>query len=267
VLGLDLRLGAQPPPVLDHADRSGVERPASNPVVVTFSEPISPASITPSSVVVAGPAGAPIAGTLTLSNQNAVVTFRPSAALPAETAFTVTVAGTVADLSGYTLGQAVASRFTSLDVTAPPPPAAGTLAACPTLRQLDDRGTQGTANQHDTVSISAVRAARCHRSVERTADQHDRGRAPLTDQLKLQIVDAAGNTTTGAAAFSRTNADGSVSVAIPADGGTVPAGRRGGDGQTGHVPRRRSSRSAVPEAQFPSADGGEAGLATRAACA
>ena len=41
-----------------------------------------------------------------------------AAALAPETSFTVTVAAAISDLSGYTLGQAVKSRFTSLDVTA-----------------------------------------------------------------------------------------------------------------------------------------------------
>ena len=106
VLPIDLRLSAQAPHVLSITPTDQAANvPLSNPIVVTFSEPLNPASITPASVVVTGPDGTPVSGTLALSNGNAVVTFRPAAAFAAETSFTVTVAAAISDLSGYTLGR------------------------------------------------------------------------------------------------------------------------------------------------------------------
>jgi hypothetical protein len=226
ILPIDLRLSAQAPHVLSitPADQAA-NVPLSNPIVVTFSEPLNPASITPASVVVTGPEGTPVSGTLALSNGNAVVTFRPAVAFAAETSFTVTVAAAISDLSGYTLGQAVTSRFTSLDVTAPPPPPAGAINA--SIPGADGTttvtGTQGTAGPHDTVSIiNQTRGTTTPVLLNPSGGFSAIVAAGLNDQLKLRIVDAAGNVTVvDLPLFTRTNADGSVSAAVGAAGGKV----------------------------------------------
>ena len=205
----------------DHAENV----PLSSAIVVTLSESINPASLTPASVVLAGPDGTPIVGTLSLSNNNSVVTLRPAAALPADTAFTVTVAASIADLSGYTLAQAVSSRFTSLDITAPLPPPAGSISA--SIPGADGLSTitaaQGTAGPRDTVSIvNVTRGTTAPVLVDPAGGFTATIAALLGDHLQIRIVDAAGNVTlVELPRFSRSNADGSVSVAIDKAGGRV----------------------------------------------
>jgi hypothetical protein len=225
VLPIDLRLSAQTPQVLTISPTDQAENvPLSNPIVVTFSEPLNPNTVTPASVVLAGPDGTPVSGTLALSGNNSVVTFRPASALPADTAFTVTVAATIADLSGYTLPQAVTSRFSSLDITAPPLPPAGTIAASiPANGTTTVTGTQGTAGPHDTVSIlNQTRGTTTPVLLDPSGGFSAIVAAGLGDQLRLKIVDAAGNVTVvDLPLFTRTNADGSVSAAVGAAGGRV----------------------------------------------
>jgi PKD repeat protein len=226
VVAVDLRLSAQIPSVLTTSPANQASNvPLSSPIVVTFSEPVNPLSITPASVVLAGADGVPVIGTLSLSNNNSVVTLRPATPLPADSPFTVTVAATIADLSGYTLAQAVTSQFTSLDVTAPLPPVAGAItASMPEANGTSTiTATQGTANLHDTVSIlNVTQGTTTPVLVNPSGGFTVIVAAALTDRLRLKIVDAAGNETLVALPrFSRANADGSVSVAIDAEGGRV----------------------------------------------
>ena len=226
VLPLDVRLSVNPPTVVSMtpADQA-VNVPLSSPIVVTFSEPLNPASVTASSVVLAGPDGAPVSATLSLSTGNTVVTLRPAAALAADAAYTVAIAATIADLSGYTLPQAITARFVSLDVTAPPPPAAGAVtASIPGADGLSTiTATQGTANPRDTVSIvNVTRGTATPVLLDPSGGFTAVVSAAASDQLRLRIVDLAGNETFVALPrFSRLNANGSLSVAVNAQGGRI----------------------------------------------
>ncbi len=255
---IDLQLTAQPPLVTSVTPANETTNvPLSNPIVITFSEPLNPATVTATSIVLAPSGGSPIAGTITLSNNNSVVTLRPSDPLPGDTPFTVSVASTIADLSGYTLLQSVTSHFTSLDVTAPPPPPAGNVTAdMPGADGFSTvKATQGTAGLHDTVSIiNDTRGTITPVLIEPNGGFTVRVEAGLIDKLRIRIVDSAGNETVVALPrFSRVNANGSVSAAIDEQGGQVDGpggvsvGVPAGAFPTGAIVTVNS----VPEANFP----------------
>ena len=227
-LTLDLRLVAQVPRVISVAPVSGAASvPLANPVVVTFSEPIDPTTITGTSaqnVSLSSAAGA-VVGTVALSNNNTVVTFRPIDPLLPNISYTVTVAAVVQDRSGYAMAAAFVSEFSSLD-TLPPltPPAGNIQAAVPDAGGITRvTATQGTAGPHDTVTVVNTRT----KAVTPVLLDPDGGftvQVPvgLADALQIRIVDPAGNQTVAdIPAFTQTNPDGSVSKVIGPDGGRI----------------------------------------------
>lgn len=94
---------------------AGVERAA--PVRITFSEPISPGSVTAASIRVSSEAGT-VTGFLSVSDADTVVTFTPLAQLANETRYTVRVSG-VNDRLGRPMSSAFVSNFVTADITAP----------------------------------------------------------------------------------------------------------------------------------------------------
>ncbi|HEY6308047.1 MAG TPA: carboxypeptidase regulatory-like domain-containing protein [Candidatus Angelobacter sp.] len=106
-----------PPHVISVAPLSGQGQvPANATVIVTFSEPLDPASDLSVLITLTSSAG-PIAGTTALTAP-AQATFTPAAPLPANTTFTVTVNGET-DPSGNKQTVAFTSTFASVD-TIPP---------------------------------------------------------------------------------------------------------------------------------------------------
>ncbi|WP_139416724.1 N,N-dimethylformamidase beta subunit family domain-containing protein [Agromyces laixinhei] len=86
-------------------------------VTVTFNEPMSTPTFTPASVVLrAAGAGTDVAATIAVFG--AVVTLDPDANLLPATAYSVTVAGSVADASGNPLGSAATWSFTTASAVA-----------------------------------------------------------------------------------------------------------------------------------------------------
>ena len=154
---IDLALVAQPPTVVSITPANGAASVAlSDPVIVRFSEPVAPATVTAQAVLLTGPSG-PVAASLALTSNNTVATLRPAAALDPNTAYTVTSTATITDLAGYALPAKVTSHFTSLNTTPPPAPPAGNLSATiPTGGTTTVSGTQGSAGLHDTVTIVNV---------------------------------------------------------------------------------------------------------------
>src|SRR5262249_8181021 len=106
-------------------------------------------------IVVTAPDGSIVPGALTLSVGNTKATFRPSAPLAANTAYTTTITTGFRNLGGHALAAPVVAHFSSVDTSAPAPPAAGSVTA--TIPDADGfttiTGTQGTAGTHDAVSI------------------------------------------------------------------------------------------------------------------
>ncbi len=190
-------------------------------VTLRFSKPLDPASVTADRVVLTGPAGT-VPGSLAVSAGGAVVTLRPSAALAANQAYTVTVVG-LADQAGATLAGPFTSRFTSLDTTPPPMPPAGSIAA--TIPGANGRttvtATQGSAGTHDTVRVvNATRDTWVPALVNADGSFEARIAAGLRDRVQVEITDPAGNRTV--VPLTRfENPDGTVSV--PPEGGRLTA--------------------------------------------
>lgn len=109
-----------PPTVSSTAPVNGAVNVSVNGVVTaTFSEPLSPATVTAASFLLVRSA-TPVAGTVTYSGNTA--TFTPSAALVENATYTATITPTVTDLSGNLLAAEHVWSFTTestSDVTPP----------------------------------------------------------------------------------------------------------------------------------------------------
>ena len=254
-------LGASPPVIVAVTPGNGATKvPLGSSVTVTFSEPIDPASVTPGVLTVVN-SGGPVAGTLALAPGNIALTFRPAALLLSQTLYTLSVNPTIRDTAGYALAAPFASQFTSVDVTPPAPPPAGTVVASipGPAGTTTITGSQGTADPGGVVVVRNLRN-NALTTLTPNADGSFSGvvSALRTDRLEMTIRDAAGNETTVPVAAFR-NADGAVVVgaaggrveglsgvfvAIPA--GAVP------DGTVVRVsPLTASDFAIAPLAEFP----------------
>jgi hypothetical protein len=92
---------------------------ANNSILITFSEPVDPATVNTTTLTVSGPGG-PVAGTLTTNGINA--TFLPDVKFDYLTPYTITVNQGVKDLAGNPLNASTVIKFT----TGEPPGAAST---------------------------------------------------------------------------------------------------------------------------------------------
>lgn len=224
---LDLAVTLQPPRVTSISPADGAANVAlSAPVVVAFSKPIRPDTLTGAveRLVVAAESGMTVAGTLALSHGDTVATFRASEPLVPNTRYVVSVAAGITDLSGTPLQAAVTSSFESLDTEPPPTPPAGSVAASvPVNGQTTVTATQGTATPRDTVSVLNLRTgAYTPVLVDPNGGFSVVVAAGPADALRLRILDQAGNETlVDLPGFRQVNADGSVSAAVGPDGGLV----------------------------------------------
>ncbi|MCP4113245.1 MAG: hypothetical protein GY749_48240, partial [Desulfobacteraceae bacterium] len=99
---------------------NAVDISLSPEVIVTFSEPVIPASITNESFFVSDNSGAELSGTVNYDNTKTSATLTLAQSLNYNTAYTVTVTGDVTDLAGNTMGNEYVWTFkTELD-TVPP---------------------------------------------------------------------------------------------------------------------------------------------------
>lgn len=214
-------LGVSPPTIVavSPANGSGAV-PLGSTVTVTFSEPINPATVTLGSVTLTA-GGVPVAGTVALSPGNTALTFRPGALLQSHTQYAFSVAAVIRDTAGHAMTAAFASQFTTVDVTPPTPPPAGTVVASipDASGHTTISGSQGTADPGGVVIIRNLRN-NALTTLTPSADGSFSGivAALKTDRLEMTIRDAAGNTTTVPVAPFR-SADGSVVVG--AAGGRV----------------------------------------------
>src|SRR5687767_13104834 len=97
---------------------AGVSPTAPN-ISVTFSEPMDPNSINSASFTLRVTGGADVPGTVAYNPATRVATFTPSSPLASATGYTATVAATVRDLAGNSLGTAFQFSFTTADTSAP----------------------------------------------------------------------------------------------------------------------------------------------------
>ncbi|HYN82562.1 MAG TPA: Ig-like domain-containing protein [Gemmatimonadaceae bacterium] len=97
---------------------AGVSPTAPN-ITVTFSEPMDPNTINSGSFTLRVTGGADVPGTVVYNPATRVATFTPNAPLTSGTSYTATVAATVRDVAGNSLGTAVQFSFTTGDIDAP----------------------------------------------------------------------------------------------------------------------------------------------------
>ena len=233
---VDLTLVADGPRVVSTRPADGAVSVAlSDPIVVTFSEPIDPATIAGAYIArlaLVPEGGTRLDGIASLASDNTVLTFRPTAPLVANTRYTFTLAREIADTSGYPLAADVSFSFDSLDTSPPPVPPAGAITAdLPSAAGTTTvTATQGTAGPRDTVWIrNRTTGVRTPVLVEANGSFSAIVAAGLTDVLEVVITDVGGNETiVEVPRFRQENPDGSVSVAVLADGAVVeePGGAR-----------------------------------------
>ncbi len=89
-------------------------------VSATFSEAMTPTTLTTSTFTLTGPSGA-VAGTVSYASGTSTATFAPSSALTAGATYTAQLAATVAGSDGSTLGTPYSWSFT-VAASPPPPP-------------------------------------------------------------------------------------------------------------------------------------------------
>ncbi len=159
VTPLALTLTLVPPTVVETAPAAGaVNVPLDTTIVVTFSEPIDPASVTGESVTVRV-GTTDVAGTRVLSADRRRVTFRPDGPLAGLTTHIVTVSDGIRDAGGNALASPVTVEFRTLDPSKPPQPDPGRITA---LLPDEDGfvlvvGTGGTAEAGRPVTATNPR--------------------------------------------------------------------------------------------------------------
>jgi RHS repeat-associated protein len=219
---LDLTIRMIPPQVtaITPADNAVNVLP-SVAVVVTFTKALDRSTVTTSTLVLRDGTGNVVPGVLSFNVDGTVVTFYPAAAFQSETAYTVTVAGTIKDLQGYPLGQDVVSHFTIKKTTPPPMPAAGAITA--TFPDADGfitiTATQGSAEPNDTVLLVNDTTGEIVSVTPLTDGSFTKKiRAQLGDEIKVVLMDRSGNQTVVSYITFRSD-DGKYLVT--AKGGTV----------------------------------------------
>ncbi|WP_245796454.1 Ig-like domain-containing protein [Domibacillus antri] len=82
-------------------------------IVWTFSEAIRQADVTGANFFVTDNTGVEVAGALTVSTDQTIVTFNPTASLTALTAYTAIATKNIKDLAGNSLAQNSVTNFTT----------------------------------------------------------------------------------------------------------------------------------------------------------
>lgn len=232
-LQLNVSLSPTPPSVQSHFPASGATGISlSSAVVVTFTEAIDAASVTPQSVrLLAG--GEPLPASLSITPNRRVVVLRPSQLLESDTLYAIDITTAIRDLNGRPLTDTVSATFRTADTTPPPPPPAGSVSASVPVGGFSTvTGSQGTV-QPDWVVVIKNLTTGALTTVLPEADGSFSVRVPALKNHKLQLLltDAGGNRTE-VAVGRFTSPDGSVVVGgeggrVEGEGGTavdIPAG-------------------------------------------
>jgi PKD repeat protein len=160
VVPLDLVLQVVAPTVVATTPAAGaLNVPLNTPVVVQFSEPVDPATVTAASIVLQL-GGEPVSGQRSLSADRLTVTLRPDTELQPRSAYTLVLTGAVRDLAGHGLVPSLPIQFSTLDTAKPPQPPAGQITA-----RLPDQdglvmifGTVGSAEAGTAVTATNLRS-------------------------------------------------------------------------------------------------------------
>ena len=225
VVTVDIALAIDPPSVFSISPANGAVNVAlADPVRVTFSEPLDPATVTPAAVLLESPAG-PVSGTLSLGGDGREAVLRPAAPLEPNTRYILTIAATIRDLAGYAMAATFAAEFTSLNTEPPPAPPAGTVTATiPTAGgSTTVTATQGTAGLHDTVYIINLTTGKQNQvQVDPNGGFSATVDATVKDRLSISITNPAGATTTvQLPRYQQKNEDGSITAVVGPEGGRI----------------------------------------------
>ncbi|HIJ94565.1 MAG TPA: hypothetical protein HPP94_02280 [Desulfuromonadales bacterium] len=113
-----IMLDEAPPAVTSSSPLPGQIRVAlATPIVITFTEPVQPGSISPASLSVTSAVG-PVEGFREMSVNDTVVTFTPTQPLKDETTYSIRVSG-VKDRVDRSMLQDFVAKFTTVDITPP----------------------------------------------------------------------------------------------------------------------------------------------------
>ena len=239
---VDLRIEALAPRVTSVTPSDGEGDVAlTAPIVLSFSEPIAPASA--SAITLETATGDVIPGAIHWSDANRVATFRATDPLATNAAHRVRVTTALQDAGGRNAASEFTSTFTTIDLAPRPTPPAGSISA--TVPGASNRttvsATQGTAGLRDEVKIFnltkntfQIALVNPDGSFAATLD------AKTTDKLRIGITTPGGaQTNIDIARFSQENADGSITSTVDASGGVLFGPERDPHGRArGHVPRR-----------------------------
>ena len=221
VTSSDLLLSAAALSIVSVSPPDGARNvPLESLVTVIFSKPIDPGTVAPGALSLSL-GGVPVAGSAGLAPGGRTLTFRPDALLASQTTCQVGVAATIKDLKGNALGAPFIAQFSTVDVTSPPRPPAGSISA--TIPDENGvsvvSGSQGSAEPGGVVFVRNPRTGTVT-AFTPNADGSFSGTviAARSDKLVLIIRDAAGNETTVPLGPFR-NPDGSTVVG--SEGGRV----------------------------------------------
>jgi hypothetical protein len=232
----DVILDETRPSVVSIQPGSGaIHVPVGALIQVTFSEPVDPATVTPSTLPVSAPAGL-VTGTWTLDAARTHASFAPSAPYRDFTPVTVKITTAVRDRVGRTPAAEVVSSFTTADATAPGTasvtPASGSrdVALESVVRVAYSEAIDPSQFAGPAIAVSRNGAAvigRVDAILNNTAMVFTPA-APLVPNATYQVTilpaaDVFGNVqTTGATyAFSTLDTEPPVIAALLAPGGTT----------------------------------------------
>ncbi|MEW6365908.1 MAG: Ig-like domain-containing protein, partial [Acidobacteriota bacterium] len=117
--GVDIALQPTGPSVVGQTPSNGATNvPLASRIQIIFSEPVSPATLTPQTFYVLDGTVA-LAGTVSLSLDGLLAEFKSAQDLPSSKTLTVVVKGTITDLRGNPMGTDYTSSFTTRDIIAP----------------------------------------------------------------------------------------------------------------------------------------------------
>jgi len=136
-------LAATLPPTISASTplAGAVNVPVNAPVTVTFSSQMDPATVTPATVSVSSAAGALAFSSFLYSPGTGILTITPAAPLQANTTYTVTVLGSVADLNGVIMGTPQSWTFAT---------------ACPVISLIPATLAGGSVGTTYNQTLSAV---------------------------------------------------------------------------------------------------------------
>jgi hypothetical protein len=147
--GSEPRRDTTPPTISSRTPAAGATGVAANATVsVTFSEPITAASVTSTTFPVRVTGGAAVPGTYAVSGSTA--TFTPSASLAFGTAYTAEVTTGVTDAAGNALGAASSWQFTVVPNVAP----TATAGANKEVNRAEPVQLNGTGNDPEGKALS-----------------------------------------------------------------------------------------------------------------